>query len=53
MNLKFRSKAQNITSDEAECSRLNGGDIYYLDEEKKQVIIRLHLRTMKNEYILR
>lgn len=38
--LRFASKANNITSDEAECRRLNGGEIYYLDEEKKQVKIR-------------
>ncbi|MGN0401340.1 MAG: hypothetical protein ACI4HQ_03635 [Acetatifactor sp.] len=40
LNIRFRSKAQNITSDEAECARLNGGEIYYLDEEQKRVTIR-------------
>ena len=40
LNIRFESKANNITSDEAECRRLNGGEIYYLDEEKKQVKIR-------------
>ncbi len=50
LNIAFLSDALNITSDEAECARLNDGDIYYLDQEKNSVRIR---RKYTDEYGIR
>ena len=40
LNRQFRSHSANITSDEAECLRINGGEIYYIDTEARGVTIR-------------
>lgn len=40
LNVQYKSHAQNITSDEAECEKMNGGEIFYLDAEKNVLCIR-------------
>lgn len=40
LNDEYRSNAQNITSDEAECARLNGGEIFYLNLNDNTILFR-------------
>lgn len=40
LNYEYKSNAQNITSDEAECARLNGGVIFYLNIEDHTILFR-------------
>lgn len=40
LNYEYKSNARNITSDEAECARLNGGEIYYLNINNNTVLFR-------------
>ncbi|MGN0382865.1 MAG: competence protein CoiA family protein [Eubacterium sp.] len=40
LNIQFHSNSRNITSDEAECSRMNEGKIFYLDLDSRMVTIR-------------
>jgi hypothetical protein len=49
LNEKFRSKAVNLTSDEAECAKLNDGEIYYMDMETECVRIRKKYRNRYDE----
>lgn len=47
LNEKFKSAAVNLTSDEAVCAKLNGGEIYYMNTETEKVRIR---KKYKNRY---
>lgn len=40
LNEEYKSNAQNITSDEAECARLNGGEIFYLNLKDNTILFR-------------
>ena len=44
LNYEYKSNARNITSDEAECARLNGGEIFYLDLKDNTVLFRKKYR---------
>ena len=52
LNRDYKSNARNITSDEAECARLNGGEIFYLDINNNRVLFRKKYRdgNGKNAY---
>lgn len=44
LNYEFKSNARNITSDEAECARLNGGEIFYLNLKDNTILFRKKYR---------
>lgn len=49
LNAEYKSDAKNITSDEAECARLNGGEIYYLNVDNNTVTFRKKYKNNKEE----
>lgn len=49
LNEEYKSNAKNITGDEAECARLNGGEIYYLNIKNNTATIRKKYRTGTGE----
>ena len=40
LNYEYKSNARNITSDEAECAILNGGEIFYLNLKDNTILFR-------------
>lgn len=40
LNHEYKSNARNITSDEAECAALNGGEIFYINLESSTILFR-------------
>jgi len=49
LNYEYKSNARNITSDEAECARLNGGEIFYLNLQDNTILFRKKYRDCNGE----
>jgi len=49
LNQEYKSNARNITSDEAECAALNGGEIYYINPENNTIMFRKKYRDCNDE----
>ncbi len=49
LNYEYKSNARNITSDEAECARLNGGEIYYINLKDNTVLFRKKFKDGNDE----
>lgn len=49
LNDEYKSNARNITSDEAECAALNGGEIFYIDLENNTILFRKKYRDDNGE----
>lgn len=49
LNHEYKSNARNITSDEAECARLNGGEIFYLNLKDNTIVLRKKYRNCNDE----
>lgn len=49
LNYEYKSNARNITSDEAECARLNGGEIFYLNLKDNTILFRKKYRNGNGE----
>lgn len=49
LNYEYKSNARNITSDEAECAHLNGGEIFYLNLKDNTILFRKKYKDCNGE----